>query len=49
MGQINVHVSKDSHDKFREIKFILKASTNEDAEEKIIDFTYKRLKEGEEY
>lgn len=45
MGQLNVHLDIDILDKFRELKLLLKAETNEKTTEKIINFVYKNLKE----
>ncbi len=44
MANLNVHVSIDILNKFRELKLLLKANTNEETQEKIIEVAYKDLK-----
>ena len=47
MANINVHVNIDILNKFRELKLLLKADTNEETQEKIIEIAYKNLKKEE--
>ena len=47
MPNLNVHLDFSFEDLFKEIKFILKAKTNQEATEKIIDIAYKELKKEE--
>ena len=44
MANLNIHVDIEILNKFKELKFLLKANTNEEAQEKIINFVYKDLK-----
>ncbi len=44
MGNLNIHVDVEILNKFKELKFLLKANTNEEAQEKIINIAYKDLK-----
>ncbi len=44
MANINVHVDIDILNKFRELKLLLKADTNEETQQKIIELAYKDLK-----
>ena len=44
MGNLNVFLDLKFEDLFREIKFILKAKTNQEATEKILDVAYKEIK-----
>ena len=44
MANLNVHLEVDILNKFRELKLLLKADTNEEAQEKIIKIAYKDLK-----
>ena len=44
---INVHLEASIMDKFRELKLFLKADTNEETQEKIINIAYKDIKKGE--
>lgn len=46
MANLNVHLDIDLLNKFREIKLMLSANTNEETQEKIIDIAYKDLKKG---
>ncbi len=47
MANLNVHVNIDILNKFRELKLLLKADTNEETQEKIIEIAYKNLKKEE--
>ena len=47
MANLNVHVNIDILNKFRELKLLLKADTNEETQEKIIEIAYKDLKKEE--
>jgi len=44
MANLNVHLSFDILNKFRELKLLLQAETNEETQEKIINLVYKDLK-----
>lgn len=44
MANLNVHLDFDILNKFREIKLLLKAETNEKTQEKIINIAYKDIK-----
>jgi len=46
MANLNVHLDLDILNKFRELKLLLKANTNEETQEKIIKIAYKDLKKG---
>ena len=47
MANLNVHLDVELLNKFRELKLFLKANTNEETQEKIIDIAYKNLKKEE--
>lgn len=47
MANLNIHVDVEILEKFKELKFLLKANTNEETQEKIINFVYKDLKKEE--
>ncbi len=47
MANLNVHLDLNFLNKFRELKLILNCGTNEETQEKIINFAYKNLKKGE--
>ena len=47
MANLNIHVDIDILNKFKELKFLLKANTNEETQEKIIEIAYKDLKKEE--
>ena len=44
MANLNVHLSFDILNKFRELKILLQTETNEETQEKIINLVYKDLK-----
>jgi len=46
MANINVHLETESERKFKELKFIFEAKTNEEAIEKIINIAFKKVKGG---
>ena len=47
MANLNVHLSIDFENMFKELKFLLKAKTNEETQEKIIEMAYRDVKKEE--
>ena len=47
MANLNIHVDIEILNKFKELKFLLKANTNEETQEKIINLAYKDIKKEE--
>lgn len=47
MGNLNVHLDLNFENLFKEIKFLLKAKTNEETQQRIIEIAYKDLKKEE--
>jgi len=45
MPNINVYLNEERFHKFKELKFLLKSNTNEEAVTKIIDWVYDQIKE----
>jgi len=44
MANLNVHLDLNFENMFKELKFLLRAKTNEETQEKIIEIAYKDLK-----
>lgn len=44
MPNLNVHLNLNFENMFKELKFLLKAKTNEETQERIIEIAYKDLK-----